>query len=227
MVQDRKRAVVTGSLFIIATATSLGGNAVLGPALDAPGFLATLSGEAPRVLVSVILKIAAALSSAGIAISLYPVLRRHNEGLALGSVCFRLLEAVFYLVAVLGLLCLLTLSRVYQGAGEAADEQYRVLGAAILAADTWAGFVLGVIAFCAGAAMYYYVLLRTRLVPRWLSAWGLVALAMLLCMVLLVMTGRKASGPILALALPLALQELVLALWLLAKGFETKATAEG
>jgi hypothetical protein len=217
---ERKRAIVTGMLFILATASSLAGSAIMGSSLDAPDYLTKISADQSRAIVSVIFQFVAAASSAGIAISLYPVLRRHNEGLALGAVGFRIIEGVFYLVAALGLLSLVSLSQEYVKAGAASASQFQIMGTMMLAVRKWAGFVLGVVAFCIGASMYYCVLFRTRLVPRWLSAWGLIALAMLLTMVMLVMFGGEPSGTTLALALPLAAQEMVLALWLIAKGFD-------
>ena len=118
----QKTAKVTGILFILATAAGLAGSAVMGPALEAPDFLSTLSTEGNRVMVAALLSFAAACLSAGIAIALYPVLRRHSEGLALGAVGFRLIEAVFYTVGALCLLLLLALSR--QSAGATGQDAY-------------------------------------------------------------------------------------------------------
>jgi hypothetical protein len=225
MNSERRMAIVTGALFILATASSLVGNSIMGSSLDAPNFLAVVSANQSRLILSVIFKFTAAAASAGIAISLYPVLRKQNEGLALGSVCFRTIEGVFYLVAALGLLSLVPLSEEYVKAAPALAPQLQIIGAMMLAAGEWAGFALGVAAFCLGASMYYYALFRAKLVPRWLSAWGLGALAMLLTMVVLGMFGGKPkpSGAMLILAFPIFVQEMVLALWLIAKGFDPKA----
>jgi len=220
---DKKRATITGALFIFATASAFVGDGFLGSILKAPDFLALIFANQGRVALAALFKIAAAAASAGIAMSMYPVLRRQDEGLALGSVCFRLVEGVFYLVGTLSLLTLLSLGQDYAKAGAETASQFRVAGVLLLALQKWAGFVLGVIAFCLGASMYYLVLFRTRLVPRWLSGWGLAALATLLVMVIFVMFGREPSGMMLALAFPIFLQELVLAVWLIVKGFKRSA----
>jgi hypothetical protein len=82
-----------------------------------------------------------------------------------------------------------------------------------------------VMAFGLGGLMYYWVFYRSRLVPRWLSAWGLVAVTSVMVSDLLVMVGlvEPFSPPQLVLALPIAVQEMVLAVWLIAKGFNPGA----
>ncbi len=222
MNKNRKTAIITGIIFIIATVAGLLGNALTGSIVGAPDYLVQIAANKNLVLVGALLAFVAAAGSAGIAISLYPVLRKHNEGLALGSVGFRLIEGVFYLVSALGLFSLLSLGQEYAGAGPQAAPAIQVLGDLILAVRVWAGFVLGVIAFCLGAGMYYYVLYRSRLIPRWLSAWGLAGLALLFSMTLSIAFGERISGPsgmLVVLAVPIALQEMVLAVWLIAKGF--------
>lgn len=220
---ERKMALVPGLLFIIATALSFVGDAILGSLPEGPAFLAALFANQARVGLAVVVKVLSAAASAGIAISLYPVLRRHSEGLALGAVCFRVIEAVFYLISALGLLSLVSLGHEYASAELPLGQQLVALGTMIKATRTWAGFVLGVISFCLGGGMYYVIFFRTRLVPRWLSVWGLLALASLLTMVICIMFGGKPEGLILVLAAPIALQELVLALWLILKGFNARA----
>jgi hypothetical protein len=225
MKPERKNAIVAGLLFIIATSSALIGDAILGARLSAPDYLAAIFADNSRLILSVIFKFIAAATSAGIAISLYPVLRRRSESLALGSVCFRLIEGVFYLIAALGLLALVPISQEYAGAGPALAPGFQVAGTLIQAVAQWSGFALAVLAFCLGASMYYFVFFRTRLVPRWLSLWGLLALASLLAMVLIGMFSGmpKPSGGTLVLALPIAAQEIVLGLWLIAKGFDPAA----
>lgn len=227
----RKAAMIVGVLFITATVTSLVGNVFTQPSLDASDYLDKISASQNQVIVGVLFKFIAAAASAAIAIWLYPILRRYNEGLALGSVGFRLVEAVFYLVAALSILSLLSLSKEYASAGSAADSTFQTLGTSIKSVGVWAGFVLGVISFCLGALMYYYVFYQSRLIPRWLSGWGVIAIALLLAMVLSIMFDdgpvKEPSGTRVLLAVPLALQEMVLAVWLIVKGFNPSAIASG
>ena len=222
---NRKAATIAGVLFIAATAAGLLGNSFTQSILDAPDYLVKISANQSQVTLGALFQFIAAAASAGIAISLYPTLRRHNEGLALGSVGFRIMEGVFYIVAALGLLSLLSLSQEYVKAGAPAASDFQILGTLILAGRNWAGFGFAVISFCLGALMYYYVFFQSKLIPRWLSGWGLIAIALLLAMALFVMFGAQPSGTTLLLAVPIAVQEMVLAVWLIVKGFNPSAIA--
>jgi len=75
--------------------------------------------------------------------------------------------------------------------------------------------------------MYYSVLYRSRLVPRWLSGWGLVGATLVTVAGLLVMLDLAVPlGTTQAiLAIPIAVQEMVLAVWLIARGFNPAAIA--
>ena len=223
----RKTAIIVGVLFIIATVASLLSTSFTDSILGAPDLIIKISANQNRVIVGVLFQFIAAATSAGIAISLYPILRKYNEALALGSVGFRLIEAVFYTVAALGLLSLLSLSQEYVKAGGPPNPYFQTLGTLMLAARNWANFVFGVLSFCLGALMYYYVFYQSKLIPRWLSGWGVIGIAMLLSMALLIMFGKEPSGTTLLLALPIALQEMVLAVWLIVKGFNPSAIASG
>jgi hypothetical protein len=224
---NRKISRITGMLLITATVVGLLGSNLTGSIVSASDYLVQIAANKNLIVVGALLAFVAAAGSAGIAIALYPVLRKYNEGLALGSVGFRLIEAVFYTISALGLLSLLSLSQEYTNAGSQAST-FQILGTLISAIRVWAGFVLGVIAFCLGAAMYYYVMYRSKLIPSWLSIWGLVGLALLFSMTMLIAFGERISGPSggqVLLAIPLALQEIVLGVWLIAKGFNQQAIA--
>ena len=222
----RKNAISVGVLFITATVLNVVGNNLYNPLLDDANYLARISANEKPVILGVLLVLLSAFASAGIAIGLYPVLRKHNETLALGSVGFRLIEGMLYIVAVVGVLSLVTLSREYVKSGASNTSLFRASGTLLLAIDNWAG-QLSVIAFTVGGLMYYYVFYHSKLVPRWLSIWGFLAAALSLTAALLGVFGRiiPFSVIFIFLQLPIGLQEYVLAFWLIAKGFNSSAIA--
>src|SRR6266542_759817 len=111
MSTNRTTAIVAGLLLIVATLAGLASTVLLGPILSAPDYLTRISANENQVLLGALFQFIAAAAIPGIAIALYPVLRRHNEGLALGSVAFRLIEGALYVLVVVSLLLLVTLSR--------------------------------------------------------------------------------------------------------------------
>ena len=227
MTANRRYAVVAGVLFIIATVADLISRVVLvQPILSAPVDLAKISANQDQVLLGALFLFIGAAAAAGIAMALYPVLRRHGEGLALGSVAFRLIEGVLYVGVVVCLLLLVTLSQESAKAGAAASSAYEVPAVLVMAARDSLGEV-AVLAFGLGALMYYWVFYQSRLVPRWLSAFGLVAIASLMLSGVLVILGltEPMSTTQVVLALPIFVQEMVLAVWLIAKGFNQSAIA--
>ena len=227
MNSNRRFAVAAGVLFIIATVADVISRAVLvQPILGAPDYLTRISTNEGQVLLGALFLLIGAVAAAGIAIALYPVLRTRNEALALGSVGFRLIEGALYLGIVVCLLVLVTVSRESANAGAPASSAYVAPAALVMAARDSLGQV-AVLAFGLGGLMYYWVFYRSRLLPRWLSAWGLVAVTSVMVSDLLVMVGlvEPFSPPQLVLALPIAVQEMVLAVWLIAKGFTPRAIA--
>ncbi|MEZ4657006.1 MAG: DUF4386 domain-containing protein [Caldilineaceae bacterium] len=222
MKTERKTAVIVGVLFIAATTASLSGNALTGSILDAPDYLAGVAASGNRVMIGALLTFLAAAGSAGIAIALYPVLKKQNEGLALGSVGFRLIEGVFYIVDALCLAAVVVVSQHAVNAGGQSATMFQTFSDLLLAIGDLAGFVFAVLAFCLGGMMYYLIFYQAKLVPRWLSAWGIIALVLLAAAVLFTLFDGEpysVSGNLIYLALPIALQELVLAVWLIVKGF--------
>ncbi len=227
MNSNRRFAVAAGVLFIIATAADVISRLVfVQPILGAPDYLAGISANEGQVLLGALFLAIGAAAAAGIAIALYPVLKQHDEGLALGSVGFRLIEAALYLGIVVCLLVMVAVSRESASAGTPASSAYEAAAALVMAARDLLGEV-AVLVFGLGGLMYYLVFYRSRLVPRWLSAWGLVAIASVMVSGVLVMLGLVApmSTPQLVLALPIAVQEMVLAVWLITRGFNPRAVA--
>lgn len=219
MTPSRRAAIATGTLLLVALVAVLVADAVR-PALTSD--VLTAVGDAPeRLAVGALCYLLAAGTSVGIAIALYPVLRPTAPGLALAAVVFRTIEASFYIVAVVALLGLRPLAEALRAGAPDETATVRLLADALLAGRGHAT-VIGVVAFAVGAACYYTVLYRARLVPRWLSGWGLVAVVLLaVSCVLSLVADRPVTGNI-VLAVPIAVQEAVLGVWLLVRGFAVR-----
>jgi hypothetical protein len=150
-------------------------------------------------------------------------LRQHNPYLAFGFAGFRIIAGVFIIIGVVLLLLILTLSQEFARAGAPSSLHFQTLGGLLQAGRDLVNHVATVLSVSMGSLLYYSMLYRTKLVPRWLSGWGLIATALTISATLLVMfrlIGIITTTYIL-LNSPMALQELVLALWLIVKGFNS------
>jgi hypothetical protein len=220
----RKIAIITGALFIIADVATFTGDALI-PALTGVDYLIQLSAHADLMAAGALAKIVSAFASVGIAIAMYPVMKRANAGLALGSVVFRTLEAAFYMVGVVSLLALLKLSQQFAAAGSTDHASLQAIGDSLVSVRLWAASLLGVFAFCVGSFMYNYLFFQSRLIPRWLSGFGIAAITSLtIACVLSLFSGNHITSYI-PLAAPIFLQEMALAVWLIVKGFNPAAIA--
>ena len=114
---DRKTAAVVGVLFIIGTVTGVLMLPVLGNTLNAPDHLTTISIKEGQMVIATLLKFIMGIACAGIGLALYPILRKYNEGLAIGAVGFRIIEGVIDVVGALGYVALLALSQEFVKAG--------------------------------------------------------------------------------------------------------------
>lgn len=222
--QRRTTARVVGLLFIIATVAGVLSVILLQPqgAADA---LASASAHKNRITLGAVMVLLMIAAIAMIPPMIFPVLKQHNEGLALGYVVARTLEVVVLLPAAVSPLLLLTVSSEYAETGAADAPHFQLVRTLLLTYDGW-GHPVGSVFFCLGVTLLNYLLYRWRLVPRLISAWALVAVTPYLADGILVLFGHIAisSTEHMLLILPLALNEMVLALWLLAKGFATPAT---
>ena len=223
MNSTRKIAVITGVIFIIATVASLVA-ATLVPVLTGADYLTRFSAHTNQVAAGALLYLIGYFACAGIAVVMYPVLKKWNAGLALGSVVFRTIETAFYMVGVVSLLSLLTLGQQFTTAGAADRTSFQAIGNSLVRVRDHAG-LLAVFAFCLGAFMYYYLFFQSRLIPRWLSGFGIVAIIlMMVACVLALFSGNRITSYI-PLAAPIAVQEMVLGIWLIVKGFNPSAIA--
>ena len=217
-----------GVLFIIASAAPIStifflgflGGAVSGEPI--PDFLVNVSANEMQVIIGMLIELIWALAVVGIPVMLFPILKKHNEALALGFFSLRFIEAVSVIVHSISLLTLLTLSQEFVKAGVPDATYYQTLGTLLLAAREWIFNIGSGLVWSLSALLLNYVLYRSKFIPRWLSGWGLVGATLSFATYLLQFFSIKISDFLFA---PIALQEMVFAVWLIVKGFNSTAIA--
>lgn len=225
---NRKTAIITGILFLLGYLGVFWGSAVYAPILDAPDYLTRVYPNRSQVINGMLIELINDVSVIGIGVMLFPIFKRHSEQIALGYAVIRLLEAAVSIFSKFSVLSLIQLSEEYIAAGDSAAAYFQVLGTYALAERYWAGDVMLTIFFILGSVLLYYLLYQSRLVPRLISAWGLFAVASLtVANVLGVPAPVEGFHPAMLLYLPMFLSEIILALWLIVKGFNPTALASG
>ncbi len=219
----RKIAVITGVIFIIATVTHFLAASLI-PVLTGTDYLIRFSAHTNQVAAGALLYLVAHFACAGIAVVMYPVLKKWNAGLALGSVVFRTIEAAFYMVGLVCLLSLLTTGQQLTSASAVDRGLLQAIGDSLVSVRDHAGLV-AVFAFCLGAFMYYCLFFQSRLIPRWLSGFGIVAIILMMAACVLALFSGNRITSYIPLAAPIGVQEMVLAVWLIVKGFNPSAVA--
>ena len=224
----RKYAIVVGVLFIIATAFLFIGEAVYGPILESPDYLEIAYPNRTTAVLGILLEFACVIAIPLIPVFAYHILKEHSPALAVGYVGFRLFEAVLFAVTEINKLSLISVSQGYLSGGEGAAAYFQNLGASIQAQNGWI-FSFYLFIFTLGGLIFYSALYRSRLVPRFISGWGFLAAALLLAGTVLQMLEVNLMLPAgafeLVFAAPIAVNEMVLAVWLIAKGFNTSTVA--
>jgi hypothetical protein len=225
----RKTAAVVGVLFILGTVPALMSLPLGLNTVNAPDHLTAISTNAGQMIIYTAIKFIMGVACAGIGLALYPILKKYNEGLAFGAAGFRVIEGVLDVVGAVGYVTLLALSQEFVKAGAPASSYFQIADVVINAGNNWLGNAAMLFSFGIGALMYYVVFYQFRLVPRWISVWGLVGITLTIISALLVMFHLLPGfGTIqVILNLPILPQELVLAVWLIAKGFNPSAVAAG
>ncbi|MGW6873649.1 DUF4386 domain-containing protein [Streptomyces xanthophaeus] len=223
MSPNRRTAALAGTLFLVTEVAAIGGLALYQPLLDgAPGALAP--GAGTSALLGALCELVLVAAVIGTGAALFPVVRRRHEGVAVGYLCLRLLEAVVITVGILGVLTLLTLRQDAAGAAAVGDA-----GAdrALVTLHDWT-FLLGPnVALGLNTALLAYLMFRTRLVPRPLAVLGLIGGPLICISAAAVAAGlyEQVSVAGSVAALPVFAWELALAARLLTKGFDPARAA--
>ncbi len=210
----RHTAVLAGVFFLVAAAAAIAGLALYDPVLNDAGYVADASRDDTRVLLGAFFEVLLVISVIGTATTLYPVVRRHGEGLAVSYVAGRLFEGA---VIALGIVSLLSVGTLRQ---DAAAGELAGTARALVALHDWT-FLLGPgLAIGINTTLLATLMYRSRLVPRAIARIGLVGGPLVFASSVAILFGAyEQVGEVAMLAaLPVFAWEMSLAVWMIAKG---------
>lgn len=227
--ENKNLAMWAGIFYIMATAAPiltfpfigfLGGGSAGEPILD---YLVHIAANESQVIVGMLIELTYALAVVGIISTLHPILKKHHEALALGFSGLRFMEAISIMIHSLMLLSLLTLSQEYAAAGVPDTYYFQTAGTLLLAAREWTFLIGSGIVWSLSALILNVLLYQKKLIPRWLSGWGLVGATLSLAAYMLQFFSIHLTE---FLYLPIGVQEMVFAGWLIVKGINSHATTQ-
>jgi len=217
----RKTALVTGVLYLVTFITSIPALILYGPVLNDTHYILG-SGADTRIFLGAFLEILLAIAGIGTAVAIFPIVKRQNEGIALGFVAARIVESTIIAVGVISLLAVVTMRRDFAGSGGTDAGTLVIAGKTLVAMHKWT-FLLGP-GYCAGiesGLMLGYLMYRSGLVPRPIAVLGLAGGSLAFASATAELFGlfSQVSPAAFLLVLPEALFEFSLGIWLTFKGF--------
>jgi hypothetical protein len=227
MNQHKKTARIVGVLFIIATVAGATSAAVLGSILDPAGLLGNVAANETTVLAAVLIDLVLAGAVVAIPVVLFPFLRQDSEGIARGYFAARMVEGMIIVAGAIALLMLVTVSQESIDGG-GGDALFGTTGTMLLAARDWTDLVGTQLVFGVTALVLNISMFRSLLVPRFISIWGLIgaALAIASSLSIVALSLDPFATTSIMLFLPIAVQEMVMAVWFIVKGFNPLAIGE-
>ena len=220
---ERTTGRLVGGLFIAATLAGVLAVVLHEPVGGTHDYLLGVGGNVGRAATAALLELIMGIAVAAIAVAIYPILQRSGVRMALGYVVVRAAEGLLIVIGTVGSLSLLTTGRMYVDA-QASDASLLARGDALLAERVWVWGAIEPIVFALSAVILSAVLYRARLVPRWLSLWGLFGGTLWVVAGVLVIYGLDSSS-VTPMAAPIALQEMVFAVYLIVRGFRANRSA--
>lgn len=213
----RRSAVLTGVLLIAGLVT---GVFSVVPVIDGADYLVKASTNENQVLIGAFFQLLMVVAYVGIPLAMYPILSKHNQGLAHGSVAFGIIAGVFIIIGVILLLLLLTLSHEFAKAGTLNGSYFQTLGGLLREGRDLVNHVATTLAFVLAMFLYNCIFVQTKIVPHWLSVLGLIGSTMsILASLLFMIRFIGLDATYMGLNIPIAFQQLVLAIWLIIIGF--------
>lgn len=217
----RKTAIVVGVVYLAGFVVGIAGDGLIQSVLGVPNYLATVSANSMTVAIGAMLWLTAVVGDAAHGVLMFPVLKPHNERIAVGYLAARIVDAIFIAIMVLFVLLQIPLGSEYLKAAAPDAFYLQALGTLFTQAQLYA-YELGMITLGLSGLMLCYTLYRAKLVPRPLAIWGFVGYVIIFCGMVSEVMG---SGLGLVSSIPGGLWEVFMGVWLIVKGFSSSAIA--
>ncbi|MDZ4710580.1 MAG: DUF4386 domain-containing protein [Saprospiraceae bacterium] len=215
----RITARIVGVVYLVGFVVGLVGIGLFQSILGAPDHLSTVSTNKLLLGFGAVLWLMAVIGDAAHGVLMFPVLKKHNEGMAIGYLAFRIVDAIFIAVMVLFVLIQIPLGSEYLKASASDASFFQALSAVFSQGQLYA-YQIGMSALGVSGLILCYTLYRAKLVPAWLAIWGLVGYATILLGMLSAIMG-SGLGDI--SSIPGGLWEVFIGVWLIVKGFNPSA----
>ena len=223
MTYTRKTALITGVLFIITIVFSIPGTLLYGPLLNDPNYIVG-PGADTQVALGAFFEIIVAIANIGTAVTLFPILKRQNEGVALGYVASRVVESTIIAVGIISVLSVVTLRQDFAARASPDAGSFLAASTALVALHGWT-FLLGpgLLAGFGNGLLLGYLMYRSGLVPRPLALLGLVGGPLVSASGIAVLFGFYDQVSVWSgiATIPEFLWEAALGIYLIVKGFRS------
>jgi len=215
---ERRNTIIAGILIITGM---IAGFLSVAPAVDSSGYL-SLAAESPtQVIRGAIFQFIICISYLGFALCLYPIIKKQNKELALGFLSFRIIASTLILAGTIILLSILVLSQEYVRLLPREPAHFETFGFLLKEARDLINHVFMILVLCLASMLFYILMIKSKLIPLWLSIWGLGGVLLSALASILILFGKVEiiTSVYIILNIPTALIDIILAIWLIIKGF--------
>tara|TARA_R110000850_G_scaffold33718_7_gene91689 strand:- start:25 stop:720 length:696 start_codon:yes stop_codon:yes gene_type:complete len=217
----RKKSISVGALLILSIVVGI---LSIDPVIDGMDNLESVSINSNAILIRAFMQFILGLIYASIPIILYTLLKKINTSLTIGFLVFRIISVGFIFIGWLSILLLLALSQEFVTSGSPELLYFKTLDNLLRSGRDLINHVAMPLILSVGNLMFYYILYQSKIIPNWLSLWGLIATilsSVLASLLLMFDVIGIINATYVSLAFPTALLEIVLATWLIVKGFDS------
>ena len=208
-----------GVVYLAGFVVGIVGNTLIQSILGVPNHLSTVSAHGMTLSIGAVLWLMAVAGDAAHGVLMFPILKQHNERIAVGYLSFRIIDAVFIAIMVLFILLQIPLGREYLKAAAAEADHLQALSTMSIQASQYA-YDIAMSTLGIAGLILCYAFYRTTLIPRWIAVWGLVGYAIIFCGMVSEIIGSSLG---LVSSIPGGLWEVFIGVWLIMKGFNSSA----
>jgi hypothetical protein len=224
-IPPRKLARVAGVFWILTFVTSIPGLILYAPVLNHAHYVLG-AGADSRIAVGALLEVILVIANIGTAVTMFPILKRQNESMALGYVASRVVESTIIAIGIVSVLAVVTMRKDFAGVAGTDTSSLLVTSKSLVAVHKWT-FLLGP-GVCAGfgnGLLLGYLMYRSKLVPRRMALLGLIGGPLLLASDIAILFGayKQTAGISGVLTAPEFVWELSLGIYLIVRGFKTSS----